>query len=155
MFPTGASEADLKSPASHADMQDVTYFDNFVPTQLNTPATRAMQANLKKYQGITTPADYYLEEGYMEGSLLTEALQVAGPNPTRQAVIRKLRKVTNFTAAGLNIKPVSYAGGPDAFGLGPNNGAGSGECAYFVRGKGNVFVPVQKTPTCGSIIPGS
>ena len=155
LFPTGGSQTLLDSSANNAAMQGVYYFDNFVPAQLQTPATKTMQQALQQYEQITTPADYYLEEGYMEGSLLVEALTVGGSNPTRQAIITNLRKVTGYTADGLETQPVDYNSGDTAFGVGPNDGSGAGECVYFIQAQGHAFVPLDTSPECGTIIPGT
>jgi ABC-type branched-subunit amino acid transport system substrate-binding protein len=45
--------------------------------------------------------DLYTLYGWLSGELFSEALQAAGPHPTRGSVLRQLSKITSFTGQGL------------------------------------------------------
>jgi hypothetical protein len=57
-----------------------------------------------KYTKQVSPSwvpDLYTLFGWASGQLFVQALQSAGPHPTRGAVIDQLKKITNFDASGM------------------------------------------------------
>ena len=46
-------------------------------------------------------ADLYTLYGWTSAELFTQALEAAGPNPTRGSVLEQLRKITSFNAGNL------------------------------------------------------
>jgi hypothetical protein len=84
-----------------ADAQGTWAYDPFVPTALNTPATQAYVAALKKYEGYTSSPDLDLDFGWAMASAFITGLTAAGRNPTRASYIKALRAVNNFTDDGL------------------------------------------------------
>jgi len=54
------------------------------------------------------PSDDLALAGYVAADEMIQGLLLAGPRPTRQQVIQKLRRVTNFTAGNL-IPPIDLS----------------------------------------------
>jgi ABC-type branched-subunit amino acid transport system substrate-binding protein len=74
------------------------------------PVVREYKRDLQQYSA-TEPVSYYGLEGYLNARLIVEALQRAGPNPTRAGLIAALRKAP-FDLGGyrLNFKPGGNSG---------------------------------------------
>lgn len=142
----------FQNPQALADAQGTWAYDPYVPTALNTPATQAYVAALKKYQGYTQSPDLNLDFGWAMASAFITGLKAAGRNPTRASYTSALRAVNNFTDDGLAINPVSFTAsfGTGAEGPGPAPQA----CAYYGQFKGHQFV-WQTKPVCGGLVPNS
>jgi branched-chain amino acid transport system substrate-binding protein len=87
-----------------------TISTGFDPNHPTAPQ-KAMLTNLKKY----TPQFSYANDPsalgtYEAANLIIKGLELAGKNPTRQAFIKNLRKISNYTAGGLLPSPgVTFA----------------------------------------------
>jgi len=57
-------------------------------------------------------ADYYSVMAWASGMLLTQAIEKAGPNPTRASVVAALKTITKFTANGLQAETNPADKGP-------------------------------------------
>ncbi len=68
--------------------------------QNSIPADKQFLKYVKQVNSSWTP-DLYTLFGWASAQLFVQALQAAGPNPTRGAVITQLKKITNFDASGL------------------------------------------------------
>ena len=77
---------------------------------------------------------------------MIKGLQMAGPNPTRAAVIKDLRGLKNYNANGLLPISINYS---TIF------GHDSPECTWMMKAESNGFVPVSTQPFCGQDIPGT
>ncbi len=142
------------NPQSAQGVND-TYFQNIVTTTAELPGQltsnpRVKQAIkiLQKYGGPTTvPPMLDADEGYNVGSLLVEALKVAGPHPTDAGLIHNLHNVTDWLG-GLNIKPMNFKNpGPYE----SINSGGQGLCAYGMKLVGHKFVDVTGL-VCGKVV---
>lgn len=71
------------------------------------PADKLFLSYVKKVSPSWTP-DLFTLYGWASGALFVQALQAAGPNPTRGSVLTQLKKITSFNAAGL-IAPANPA----------------------------------------------
>jgi branched-chain amino acid transport system substrate-binding protein len=141
-------DSSLLQPPANSGVQGDYGLAYFEPSQLNTPATKAADAVLKKYANIPT-LDFETAFGYTDGLLLIKGLQVAGKSPTRSSFITKLRAVTNWTANGLAPVPVNFATAmrhPSLF--------GPGNCVWLVKITGKTFVPQSKAPICAPTVSG-
>ena len=138
---TGYSELAVQEPAVSED-QGIYVGAKYQPSQLNTPATIAENAALKKYSGFTYPAAFAESQGYATGLLAGEAIQVSRSDLTGPSITRHLRAVTNWTADGLEPAPVDFATD-----FGTNNGAA--DCQWYLQIKGTAYVPQDKEPICG------
>ena len=115
---------------------------DYFPTGLNfiTPnsATQTMLNNLAKYDGNFHKGDVPdlgLFGSYIAADLMIYGLQHAGKNPTRQAFITNMRKVTNYTASGLFAStPVSFTN------FGTVKMLPKQACSYYVQLSGKKFV---------------
>jgi ABC-type branched-subunit amino acid transport system substrate-binding protein len=64
------------------------------------PAVNTFLSWVKKVNPSWTP-DLYTLFGWTSAALFVQALQAAGPNPTRGEVLAQLKKITNFNANGI------------------------------------------------------
>jgi ABC-type branched-subunit amino acid transport system substrate-binding protein len=71
------------------------------------PADKLFLSYVKKVSPSWTP-DLFTLYGWASGALFVQALQAAGPNPTRGSVLAQLKKITSFNASGL-IAPANPA----------------------------------------------
>jgi branched-chain amino acid transport system substrate-binding protein len=147
-FPTGL-EPDIVNSPSWQTVQGVYFSYGFVPTQLNTSATKAFQDALLKYQGVTKAnwPTFNVYEGWLGADLFIKGLQLAGQNPTRSAFITNLRGLTSYNGEGLLPQSYNYSTifGHDA----PST------CTYYFKAETSDFKLVSTTPICGSPIPGT
>jgi ABC-type branched-subunit amino acid transport system substrate-binding protein len=148
VFPTGYEPSAVHSPAWAALQGD--YFDSgFRPFSVPDAGTKQMQAALEKYDHFTKSQfptfDQY--EGWLGADLMIRGIQGAGKNPTSAAVIKALRSVKSYNGNGLLANPINYTTifGHDV----PKS------CGWFLQAKTNGFVPVSKTPICGTDLPGT
>ncbi|HET6873696.1 MAG TPA: ABC transporter substrate-binding protein [Acidimicrobiales bacterium] len=76
--------------------------------------------------------------------VMIEGLKLAGPNPTRESFMSKLRAVKDYTLGGLAVTPVSF----DYL----TGNLPSTSCANFVKLEGNQFVayPSDGSTICGN-----
>jgi branched-chain amino acid transport system substrate-binding protein len=78
---------------------------SFDPSTADT-AQKAMLANLKKYTPqFSFASDPEALSSYIEADIMITGLELAGKNPTQQAFIKNLRKVSNYTGGGLLPEP--------------------------------------------------
>ena len=66
----------------------------------SVPAVKTFLSWVKKVNPSWTP-DLFTLFGWASAQLFVQALQAAGKNPTRGAVLTQLKKITSFTANGL------------------------------------------------------
>jgi ABC-type branched-subunit amino acid transport system substrate-binding protein len=66
----------------------------------NIPAVKTFNTWVKKVAPSWTP-DLFTLYGWASAQMFTQALQAAGPHPTRGAVLANLHKITTFNASGL------------------------------------------------------
>ena len=71
------------------------------------PADKLFLQYTKKVNSSWVP-DLYTLFGWASANLFVQALQAAGPHPTRGAVIAQLKKITNFDANGM-VSPTNPA----------------------------------------------
>ena len=71
------------------------------------PADKLFLQYTKKVNSSWVP-DLYTLFGWASAQLFVQALQAAGPHPTRGAVITQLKKITNFDASGM-VSPTNPA----------------------------------------------
>ncbi len=72
------------------------------------PADKLFLKYTKKVNSSWVP-DLYTLFGWASAQLFVQALQAAGPHPTRGAVIDQLKKITSFDASGM-VSPTNPAG---------------------------------------------
>jgi branched-chain amino acid transport system substrate-binding protein len=144
VLPVGLEPSDESSP-EWKTLQGTYFITNFVPVQLHTAATKAMQAALEKYEHVPASQfpDWAAYQAWMGADLMIKGLELDGPNPTRAGVIQKLRHLTNYTGGGLLAHSINYA----TIFKGQET-----ECIYVLKAESSGFVPVQSAPECGGPI---
>jgi branched-chain amino acid transport system substrate-binding protein len=129
------------TPAAKQASQDVYFFSLIAP--LTTPASMVFENRLHAvYPGYTvgTYMTSSIVSSYVAAALIYKGLQGAGADPTNQALISSLSKVTNWTGEGLLPAAISF----NHFGTAQQN-----ECQYFVQLKGTTFVSLNNgKPIC-------
>lgn len=147
LLATGLTPTAVKTAAWTA-LQGSYFLQAFQPSQLDTKATKAVQAALQKYQHVPTSTfpDWVVYESWLGATAMIKGLQLAGSNLTRSNVIAKMRKVTSFDGGGLLAHSIDWATilkkpGPS--------------CFYLVKATKSGFSPVGTKPLCGTVVPGS
>jgi branched-chain amino acid transport system substrate-binding protein len=143
---TGYGQSWLSNPTAVSESQGLYFGVLQTPVELNTPATIAQQAALKKYAGFSGVPDFGYSEGWESASLMIEGLQVAGKNPTRQSFITNLRKVTSWNDNGLLAEPLNFE---------QTTSPAKKECVWDTKLVGKKFVPVSTTPSCTALVAGT
>ena len=115
----------------------------FAPVELETKATKRLQADLKKYAGYTGVPDFGQYTGYVTGDLLVKGLEAAGDPPTRRGLIDGIRAMGTYDQAGLACNAVDVSA--ENYGTPPAEG-----CAWYVGVEDGKFVPGK--PVNGRLI---
>jgi branched-chain amino acid transport system substrate-binding protein len=148
LFASGYEPDVINSPAWSA-LQGDYFLTPFRPWSLPNAGTRQMQAAMEKYAHFTKNQfpTYGQDEAWAGADLMIKGLELAGPNPTRAAVIKDLRSVKSYNANGLLPVTINYS---TIFG---HDLAKS--CAWFLQAKKTGFVAVSSKPFCGTDVPGT
>ena len=149
----GYGESALATDAAAEAALNGDYFDiRFAPSELDTPATEAYAAALKKYEGISGDVDAEVTAGWLSADLLIQALKITGPNATQSQLISALSGITNYTGDGLETKPIDFK---TDWGT-QDGGLGQGYCTWFTQLQGTKFAVIDgPQPYCGKLIPNS
>ena len=148
VFPTGFEPDSVGSPDWSSVQGD--YFDTgFRPVQVPNAGTKQLVSALQKYEG-RPPSQFptlNIYESWMGADLMIKGLQLAGPNPTRAAVIKDLRNLKSYNGNGLLPESINYSTifGHDL----PQS------CGWYMRAEKTGFVPSSSKPVCGHDIPGT
>lgn len=114
----------------------------YTPFERPVPAEKVFLDAISQYAPQLQPsANEIALTGWIDTDLLLRGLQAAGPCPTRQSFITKLRDVSNYDADGLLAAPVDMRTIRDE----PT------ACYWFVKigPAGDRFVTVGDQPRCG------
>jgi branched-chain amino acid transport system substrate-binding protein len=106
---TGYGQDFLDSPAAKALPPSTIFLAGYKPVELQDAATKRLQADLKKYSGVTGVPDYGEYTGYVLADYTIAALQKAGKNLTRQSFIDGGHNIGQYDAAGLACAPVDVS----------------------------------------------
>jgi len=108
LSPTGYDQRLLS--AFGKDLAGVYFLIDFAPFELKLPAHKKFEDAMAKYSPDAQPAKQQLSmNGWLAADLAIRGLQEAGKCPTREAFIKNLRKVKDYDADGLLLKPVNEA----------------------------------------------
>ena len=148
VYATGYEPDVINSPA-WKDLQGGYFLSFFRPFSLPNAGTMQMAAALQKYAGFTKSQfpTYSQYESWVGADLMIKGMQLAGPNPTRAAVIKDLRGVKAYNANGLLPTTINFS---TIFGHDPKQ-----LCAWFMRAQTNGFVAASSQPFCGTDLPGT
>jgi len=147
LFATGYEPDVIGSPV-WSTVQGDYFFSAFRPWSLPNAGTRQMQAAMEKYAHLDKRsfATFAQTEGWLGADLMIKGLQMAGPNPTRASVIKKLRSIKAYNGNGLLPITINYS---TVFGHDPPN------CAWVMQAQKSGFVPISSAPFCGHDIAGT
>lgn len=148
LFATGYQPDVIHSPA-WSDVQGDYFLSLFRPWSLPNAGTQQMQAAMEKYAHFSKSQfpNFGQNEAWAGADLMIKGLGLAGPNPTRAAVIKDLRGVKAYNANGLLPISIDYS---TIFGHNPQP-----TCTWVMQAKKNGFVAVSPQPTCGTDLPGT
>lgn len=148
VFATGYDPSVVDSPA-WASLQGDEFLSIYRPFSLPNAGTEQMATALQKYQHFsrTQFPTLFQYETWAGADLMIKGLQMAGPDPTRPAVIKDLRSIKNYTANGLLPNPIDYA---TIFGHDPPR-----QCVWVLRAEKDGFVPFSTHTICGTDIGGT
>jgi branched-chain amino acid transport system substrate-binding protein len=138
----------LDDPAALAAAQGYGVGSVYQVASLNTAATKNMMSALKTYANYDKPYPLSSHQwGWFTADLAVFAYKNAGGTASQADVISTLRKVTNYTAGGLQC-PVDFTQAKNAI------TQFSGNCAWIATVQGNGFVstpdPIKMTIISGT-----
>ncbi len=148
VFPTGF-EPDVVGSPGWSSVQGDYFTFGFRPAQVPDAGTRAFVSALEKYEG-RPPSQFptlNIYESWLGADLMIKGLQLAGPNPSRSAVIRDLRSLKAYNGNGLLPQSINYSTifGHDL----PES------CGWYMQAHKTGFVASSSHPVCGHDIPGT
>jgi branched-chain amino acid transport system substrate-binding protein len=148
IFATGYEPDVIKSP-EWKTLQGDYFLSLFRPWSLPNAGTEQMQAAMEKYAHFTKAdfPNFGQYEAWAGADLMIKGLQLAGPNPTRAAVIKDLRGVKSYNANGLLPVTLDYA---TDFGHNPPK-----TCSWIMKAGPSGFTPISSQPSCGTDVAGT
>jgi branched-chain amino acid transport system substrate-binding protein len=146
----GQGDLLASGPATERAATGVYFGGSYEPVQMNTPATKQFQSDLKTFSGVTALPSLNQYLSYLSIDGVVQGLKASPPHPTQAQFIQAMLGITSYDAAGLlGSHPFSFAmstRGKDA---------GTILCQYLTEWTGSQFVLVPGIdPLCGSYIPG-
>ena len=148
LFATGYEPDVINSPA-WSTLQGDYFLSLFRPWSLPNAGTQQMQAAMEKYAHFTKSQFPNLGqyEAWAGADLMIKGLQMAGPNPTRAAVIKDLRGLKSYNVNGLLPQSINYS---TIFGHDLPK-----QCTWVMQAGKTGFTAVSSQPICGTDIPGT
>lgn len=140
---TGYGADLLKSEPAVQAAQGVTFSTGWMPTEMETEATKAQSEALKKYGKNESGVPSFAEAmGWMSADLFLYALEKAGCDASSADVIKALRNDDAWDAGGLLAKPRDFG-----------SSEMTEQCSFYLTLKDHAFVPEKDAmPFCGSKI---
>jgi ABC-type branched-subunit amino acid transport system substrate-binding protein len=148
LFATGYEPSVINSPAWSA-LQGDYFLSLFRPWSLPNAGTEQMKAAMEKYAHFTSSQfpTFGQYESWAGADLMIKGLEMAGPNPTRAAVIKDLRGLKAYNVNGLLPITINYS---TIFGHNPSQ-----TCAWVMKAGKTGFTAISAQPTCGVDLPGT
>ena len=114
------------------------------PFSIPDAGTQQMSAALQKYAHLskTQFPTLFQYETWAGADLMIKGPRMAGPDPSRAAVIKNLRRIKAYDANGLLPNPIDNA---TVFGHDPPQ-----QCVWVLQACMSGFVPVSTKPICGA-----
>ena len=140
---TGYGADLLDSAPAVAAGQGVSFSLGWAPSEVKTAGTDRMTAAFKQYAGSKSGIPGFSQAmGWITADLYLHGLELTGCNPDGPKLISTLRPDKTWTANGLYPAPRDFT-----------TIKAPKQCLYFVRLKGNDFVPEPKaSPLCGTVV---
>lgn len=148
VFPTGFEPDVVGSPA-WSSVQGDYFTTQFRPVQLPNAGTKQLVSALQKYEGRSPSKfpTFNIYESWLGADLMIKGLQLAGPSPTRAAVIKDLRHLKSYNGNGLLAQSINYS---TIFGHDLPQ-----QCGWYMVARSNGFVASSSQPVCGHDLPGT
>ncbi len=148
LYATGY-EPDVVKSTAWSTLQGAYFMSLFRPFSLPNAGTQQMQAAMEKYAHFTKSQFPNLGqyEAWAGADLMIKGLEMAGPNPTRPAVIKALRGIKSYNANGLLPQTINYS---TVFGKDLPK-----QCTWIMQAEKTGFKAVSSQPYCGTDIPGT
>jgi len=148
IFATGYEPDVIHSPVWET-LQGDYFLSLFRPWSLPNAGTEQMQSAMEKYAHFSKTAfpNFGQYEAWAGADLMIKGLEMAGPNPTRAAVIKDLRGLKSYNVNGLLPISLDYA---TNFGHNPPK-----TCAWIMKAGPSGFTPISSQPSCGTDVPGT
>jgi Periplasmic binding protein len=138
----------VHSPA-WSSLQGDYFLSIYRPFSIPDAGTEQMAAAMQKYAHFskTQFPTLFQYETWAGADLMIKGLQMAGPNPSRAAVIKDMRRIQAYDANGLLPNPIDYA---TIFGHDPPR-----QCVWVLLARKSGFVPVSTKAVCGTDLRGT
>jgi ABC-type branched-subunit amino acid transport system substrate-binding protein len=149
LLPTGYG-GDLLQAGQGAlnEAQGVYFTLGYEPVEMQTTATRQLQADFRS-AAVTTAPTYASYNGYVATGLLVRALRAAGGTPDPATLISALSNIHDWDAMGL------FGGHKVDINDRETIVGGADNCTWATKLEGNTFTLVKgATPICGKLVPG-
>jgi len=149
LLPTGYGADTLQAgPGALQAAQDVYFGLGYEPVEMQTAATKQFASDLTA-AGVSGEPTYAMYSSYVSVGLLLQALDAAGPNPTRAAVISALGNIHAFNGLGL------FGSHTVDINNRVNDAGGADNCSWITKLSGSTFQLVPGAdPICGTLVPG-
>jgi len=132
LMATGYGQQLLDQPIANQLGPGVIFTQGWQPVELNTKATKQLQADLKKYANFTDVPDFGVYTGYTDCDLLITGLKQQGDNLDPSTFASGIRELGNVNPANLNCQPLAL--GLDTYGKPPSE-----NCQYAMYVKDGKF----------------
>jgi branched-chain amino acid transport system substrate-binding protein len=132
LMATGYGQQLLDQPIANQLGPGVVFTQGWQPVELKTKATKAFQADLKKYADFTGVPDFGIYTGYTDCDLLITGLKQQGKNLDPSTFASGIRKLGNVNPANLSCQPLAL--GLDTYGNPPSE-----NCQYAMYVKDGKF----------------
>lgn len=138
---TGYGNDLLESAPAVQAGQDVTFTTGWAPNELKNAGTERMSAALKKHAGSKSGIPGFSQAmGWLTADMFLHGLETAGCDADQAKFLTTMRADKTWTAGGLYPTPRDFTT-IDA----------KQQCSYFLKLKGNAFVPEPNAaPLCGN-----
>jgi branched-chain amino acid transport system substrate-binding protein len=135
-------------PGALQAAQNVYFALGFEPVEMQTPATKQFQQDLRAI-GISQDPTYVEYNGYLSMGLLLRALEGVSGTPTHASLITSLSSIHDWNALGL------FGSHHLDINDRQNVTAGADNCLWITKFVGSSFhVVAGADPICGTVIPG-
>lgn len=126
----------LASTANRTAAQGVDFLTTGYPDEVHNAATD-LRHRLFTEAGLKSPPTAGQNYGYLNAVALAAGLKAAGPNPSAETFITKMRAIKNYDADGLFPTKMDF-----------DSPAPPTACITVVKLEGDKFVPLKPVPLC-------
>jgi branched-chain amino acid transport system substrate-binding protein len=143
---TGYGQALLENPTALAGAEGAAFVSWYAPKELNTPATRTMAENLKKYAKYEGSFDFSAAGSYLNAVGFIAAAKAGGGSIDATSITKGARSLDNFDGEGLLAHPADWSKPDEPI----TGGLGYGGCTFVTTVKNGAFKLLDTKPVCGT-----